>query len=121
MSHKIELTFYRSIVLISSAASLGIGIAALYYFNKIRFNGACGPVSEGTATTMVWLLLLLVILAAVAFFWSLFRLIFSGEDHDVVNHNFNLHTHIVSSDPDAIVVPPPTSPISALAEQGYQV
>ena len=120
MSHKVELTFYRSIVLISSAASLGIGIAALYYFNKIRLNGACGPVSEGTATTMVWLLLLLVILAAVAFFWSLFRLIFSGEDHDVVNQNFNLHTHL-HTDPDTVVVSPPTSPISALSEQGYQV
>ena len=121
MSHRVELTFYRAVVLIAAGFSLGVGVANLYYFNKIRLNGACGPVSEGTATTMVWLNLALVILAAVAFFWSLFRLIFSGEDHDVVNHNFNLHTHIVSSDPDAIVIPPPTSPISALAEQGYQV
>ena len=120
MSHKIELTWYRVIVLISSATALAISIANLYYFNKIRLNGACGPVSEGTATTMVWLNLILAILSAIAFFWSLFRLIFSGEDHDVVNQNYNLHTHI-HPDPDTVVVSPSTSPISVLAEQGYQV
>ena len=120
MSHKVELNFYRGVVLVSSALAAGVGIANLYYFNKIRLNGACGPVSEGTATTMLWLNLALVVLAAVAFFWSLFRLIFSGHDSDVVNQQFNLHTHLHPT-PDATVISPPTSPISVLAEQGYQV
>ena len=120
MSHHPELTWYRAVVLLSSGFALAISITGLYYFNKIRLNGACGPVSEGTATTMVWLNLILAILSAIAFFWSLFRLIFSGEDHDIVNTNFNLHTHL-STVPDTVVVSPPASPISALAEQGYQV
>jgi NADH:ubiquinone oxidoreductase subunit 5 (subunit L)/multisubunit Na+/H+ antiporter MnhA subunit len=120
MSHHVELTFYRAIVLISSAATLGISIASLYYFNKIRLDGQCSPVTHGTATTMVWLNLILAILSAIAFFWSLFRLIFNGEDHDVVNESFNLHTHI-HPDPDTVVVNPTASPISTIADQGFQV
>lgn len=120
MSHPVELNFYRAVVLVTSGFALGVGIASLYYFNKIRLNGACGPVTEGTATTMVWLNLVLVILSAIAFFWSLFRVIFDGHDHDVVNENFNLHTHLHPT-PDAVVLSPTTSQISTIADQGFQV
>ena len=120
MTHKVELTWYRTVVLVASGFSLGVGVANLYYFNKIRLDGQCSPVTQGTATTMLWLNLVVVILSAIAFFWSLFRLIFSGHDSDVVNQQFNLHTHLHDS-ADTVVVSPPTSPISVLAEQGYQV
>ena len=120
MSHPVEITWYRALVLIASAMGIAIGISSLYFFNRIRLNGQCSPVSESTATTMVWLNLFLAIFSAIAFFWSLFRLIFSGHDSDVVNQSFNLHTHLHDS-ADTVVVSPPTSPISVLAEQGYQV
>ena len=108
----VELTWYKALVLIASGLAIGVGIASMVYFNKIRLEGQCGPVSTGTANTMLWLNLILVIFAAIVFLWSLFRLIFTGHDDKVlVNHEYNLHSHI-HSEPDVLPVGSPVVPVT---------
>jgi len=133
MINKTEITWYKTLVLIASALAIGFGITNMVYFNEIRTKGNCSPVSSGTANTMVWLNLILVIFAAIVFFWSLFRLIFSGHEETLVNSSYNLHTHI-HADSDAtpispislqnpvpsVNIVPPNSP-GALSYQSFQV
>jgi len=101
--HPVEFTFYKGIVLLGSAVAIAFGITNIVYFNKIRLNDNCGEVSVGTATTLVWLNIILVILAAVVFFWSLFRLIFTGKDEkETVKQTVNTHTHDYKYDQDSL-------------------
>ncbi len=119
-----EITWYKVLVLIVGAMAIGFGIANMVYFNKIRLEGQCSPVSTSTATTLLWLNLFLVIFGSIVFFWSLFRLIFTGhEAEDKVNTQYNLHTHITSTTTDTDTAPliPTASPLSTISEQGFQV
>lgn len=101
--HPVEFTWYKAIVLLTAALALGFGIVNIVYFNKIRLNqNNCQEISSGEALTTLWLNIILVIFAAVLFFWSLFRLIFTGESKkEVVNKKYN-----------TIVHPPIVSPIA---------
>lgn len=101
MKNKTEITWYKALVLITAALAIGFGITNMVYFNEIRTKGNCGPVSTGTATTMIWLNLILAIVAAIVFFWSLFRLIFTGYEEDVTTNSYNIHTHI-HPEPDVL-------------------
>ena len=93
-----ELTWFKVIVLIVSGYTLGVSVANSYYFNQIRIKNNCQPISNGTATTMVWLNIILAIVAAIIFFWSLFRLIFTGHEEKVpTNKVYNLHNHVHNS------------------------
>ena len=90
--HPIEFTWYKAIVLITSAMAIGFGILNIYYFNRIRVNNNCQDLSSGSADVAMWLNILLVIFGGILFFWSLFRLIFSGGmTKDVVNKTYNTH------------------------------
>jgi len=92
--HDTEFTFYKVLVLLSSAASIAFGITNIVYFNKIRLDNNCPEISSGTATTLLWLNIILVILSSIVFFWSIFRLIFTGkEEKDIVNKKYNNYTH----------------------------
>ena len=96
--HPTEFTFYKALVLLTSAAGIGFGITNIVYYNKIRLKNNCGEISSGEATTLIWLNIILVILAAILFFWSLFRLIFSGKPvKPLVNQTINTHTHNYAS------------------------
>ena len=91
--HPVEFTFYKGLVLLVSAAAIAFGITNIVYFNRIRLNNDCEQISVGTATTLLWLNIILVILGAVVFFWSLFRLIFADEEKETVRETVNTHTH----------------------------
>ena len=97
--HPIEFTWYKAIVLITAALALGVGILNIIYFNRIRLNEVkCSEITHGEATTALWLNIALVIFAGVLFFWSLFRLIFTGEpSKDIVHKTYNTFQH--SPDP----------------------
>lgn len=73
-----EAVWFKIIVLIVSAVFVGFSIANIVYFNRIR-KGNCEEVSEGEATTLLWLNIVMVIIAGIIFIWSLWRLIFSRE------------------------------------------
>lgn len=92
--HPVEFSFYKFIVLLAAVASIGIGITNIVYFNKIRLGDKCSEISPGTATTLLWLNIIVVVLSAVAFFWSMFRIIFTGEpEKQEINTTYNEHVH----------------------------
>jgi len=92
--HPVEITWYKILVLITTVMGIAFGITNLVYFNKIRLNDNCEEISSGTDTTLLWLNLILVVFSAVIFFWSLYRLIFTGKpEEDLVNMTYKTHTH----------------------------
>ena len=113
--HPVEFTWYKAIVLLTSAMALGFGIVNIVYFNKIRLNqDNCQELSSGEATTALWLNIILVIFAAVLFFWSLFRLIFTGEEKkEVVHKQYNTIVHSPKAIASPIRIPSvPATPIT---------
>lgn len=87
--HPVEFTFYKFLVLLVSALTIGVGITNVVYFNNIRLKGQCEPVNGTTATTLLYLNIIMVLLAVALFLWSLYRLFISGEEiQRPVNANF---------------------------------
>ena len=110
--HPVELTWYKFVILLASAIAIGFGIYNIYYFNKIRTEGNCNPVNNSNATTGLWLNIVLVVVAAIAFLWSMFRLIFTGEvAQPQVNKTYNTMRY---SPEVPIVSSPVSSPVSVM-------
>ena len=105
--HPVEFTWYKAIVLITAAMGLGIGILNIVYFNRIRLNTAnCTELTSGEANAALWLNIALVIFSGILFFWSLFRLIFTGEpSKDIVHKTYNTFHH---SPPPSVYTSPET-------------
>lgn len=98
--HPAEFNIYKAIVLIVSLIAVIFGIINMVYFNNIRLKGNCSEVTGGTATTMVYLNLVLVILSSVLLIWSLYRLFITGKNpKPIVKENYNEfhYNHIVPS------------------------
>ena len=113
--HPVEFTFYKGLVLLASAIAITFGIINLVYFNRIRVDGNCEDISVTTATTMIWLNIVLVAFASITFFWSLFRLIHTGQkEKDVIHKTYNTHVHDYPSDVTSLLSPgtSPTTPAS---------
>ena len=92
--HATEITWYKAIVLLTSAMGIGFGVTNLIYYNKIRVDNNCEEIDSGTATTLLWLNIILVVFSSILFFWSLFRLIFTGKiEKDNINATYKTHTH----------------------------
>ena len=85
MSDTTESRWFKIIVFILSAIVVGVTIANIAYFNQIR-NGSCQALSHNTATTMVWVNAILLVIAIIIFLWSLWRLLFSGAARAQVRH-----------------------------------
>ena len=101
--HSVEFTFYKAMVLLASAAGIAFGITNIAYFNKIRLNDGCKEISKGAATNLIWINIILVILSSIVFFWSLFRLIFTGEkEKETVRETLKTHTHDYEYTPDSL-------------------
>lgn len=89
--HPVEFNFYKAIVLITAALAIGFGITNIVYLDRVRLNNNCQPISTSTATVLMWLNIILVILAGILLIWSFFRLIFGGQkDKPVVNKTKNV-------------------------------
>lgn len=71
-------TWFNVITIIVSAAAIGIGIANVIYYNRIR-GGTCGAVSDSEATTMLWINVVLIVLAAIPFLWGIINLFFPAK------------------------------------------
>lgn len=92
--HPVEITWYKFLVLLTAAMGIAFGITNVVYFNRIRVNDDCNEISSGTATTLLWLNILLVVFSAIIFFWSLYRLVFTGEEEkDLTNTTYRTHVH----------------------------
>ncbi len=85
MADTTESLTFKIVVLLVSAAVVGITIPNIIYFNNIR-TGTCNAVSSGTATTMLWLNIALLVVGALIFLWSLWRLFFTRETRQKAKH-----------------------------------
>jgi len=70
--------WFKIITAVGSGFVAGISIANAIYYNNIR-TGSCNAVSQGEATTMLWINIVIAVLAIIIFFWALYLIFFSSE------------------------------------------
>jgi len=68
----LEVTWFRIAVIVIVALTIVLGIFNAIYFNQIRNKE---EVSEGTATTLLWLNIIMIILYALLLIWTIISLI----------------------------------------------
>ena len=78
-----EAVWYKVLVFIVSGIIVGVSIANIVYYNRLR-DGSSASVSDGEATAMMWVNIVVLVIAALIFLWSLWRLIFSRESRKKV-------------------------------------
>jgi len=80
-----ESRWFKIVVFLLTSIVVGVSIANIVYYNRIR-SGTCGAVSNGEATTMLWISVIVLIIAALIWLWSIWRLFFSRETRERVKH-----------------------------------
>lgn len=66
---------YKIFIFVASGFITGFAIANIIYFNRLRSPSTAPLVSPGEATALMWLNIILLILSAIAFIWSLISLV----------------------------------------------
>jgi NADH:ubiquinone oxidoreductase subunit 5 (subunit L)/multisubunit Na+/H+ antiporter MnhA subunit len=74
----VEPIWLKIVVIFVAAVTIGITIANLIYFNKLR-NGSCKEISTGTATTMFWVNIVLLVLSIIIFLLAIWKIISPGK------------------------------------------
>lgn len=69
---------------LASGFIFGYGVANGVFYYKIRKEGGCAGVSQGKATNMLWISILIAIVAIVLFLWSIWRLVFTREAREKI-------------------------------------
>lgn len=85
MADTTESRWFKIVVFLLTSIVVGVCIANIVYFNRIR-GGTCGAVTHGEATTMLWVNIILLIITAIIWLWSIWRLIFSHDIRQKVTH-----------------------------------
>ena len=124
-----ESRWFKIIVTLLSAIIIGVTIANLVYFNKIR-TGTCNAVSSGEATTMLWINVILLVIAAVVFIWSLYRLFVSHDTRKQVQHymvspqsgmNMGFSPAVANYQTPSYQVPPPPVAVATSTDTAAMV
>ena len=107
--------WFGLVVVIVAAATIGVSIVNLIYYNRIR-TGTCGAVSHDEATTMFWINIGLIVLASVLFIWGLVNLFMSGKYSMEPPNNIR-----VPNNPNNIKAPNNPNNIAPKCQQRYNV
>lgn len=75
-----ESRWFKIVVFVVSGFFVGFSLANIIYFNRIRRNGGGGGVTQGEATSMLWINGILFAIALIIFLWSIYRLI-AGQEY----------------------------------------
>ena len=78
ISDTTETRWFKIISFIVLGFIVGVSIANIVYFNRIR-TGTCNAVTQGEANIMMWVNIVISIITGLLFIWSLWRLLFSKE------------------------------------------
>jgi uncharacterized BrkB/YihY/UPF0761 family membrane protein len=81
---KTETRIFRIFAVIVAIIFVGFSIANVAYFNQIK-NGECTTISQGAATSMYIVNIILLIVAIFLFIWALYRLIFGKVTRNKAN------------------------------------
>lgn len=76
MGDTAETRWFKIIVTIVSGFFIGIAIANIVYYNRIR-SGTCNAVTKNEANVMFWINIVILVIAVIIFLWSLWRLLFT--------------------------------------------
>ena len=119
MANTSESLWYKIFVIILSVFIVGVSIANVIYFNRIRKNG-CVDVSSGEATAMLWVNGIILVISVLFFLWSLWRLIFTKDKREqyktyLTNPTVGAQAGIIGYRPP---IPPPTSVVTSDTESG---
>ena len=80
-----ESRWFLAIVLLLTIFTIGVTIANIYYYNKIK-NGSCNAVTNGEANTLMWVNIIVLVTAAIVMIWDIWRLFFTHKPIPNVNH-----------------------------------
>lgn len=80
-----ESRWFKIVVFLLTSIVVGVCIANIVYFNRIRGN-TCVAMTHGEATAMVWVNVILLILTGIIWIWSLWRLFFSHDTRNQITH-----------------------------------
>lgn len=76
---------YKIAVFIVSAIFVGVSIANIVYFNRLRKETTVNPpVTTSEANVMMWVNIITLIIAGLILLWSLWRLFFTHESRKAV-------------------------------------
>ena len=99
--------WFKITVVISSGFFAGFSIANAIYYNRIR-TGACSAITQGEATTLLWINIILAVLAIIIFFWALWLLIFTAEVRTSIS---NQAVQYAAGNQGYVSQPPPQQPV----------
>jgi len=99
--------WFKILTAVGAGFVAGISIANAIYYNNIR-TGSCNAVSQGEATTMLWINIIIAVFAIIIFFWALYLIFFSSE----VRTNLNTQSvQYINGQTNGIISGPTTSPV----------
>lgn len=78
MSDTTETRWFKIIIFIVTGFVLGVSIANIVYYNRIK-SGTCNAVTSGEANAMFWINIIIAVAVGLVMLWSLWRLLFSRE------------------------------------------
>lgn len=79
-----ELLFFRGIVVFGSAVGVGLSVANISYYDRIR-KDTCNGISKTQAKTMYWVSIVFAIIFAILFIWSLYSFFHDSHKNEQVN------------------------------------
>ena len=113
----IESRWFKIAVFAGSAAAGGVTFANIIYYAKLRKDTKMTAISQRTATTMMWVNIVLFAVMVLLFLWSIWALFFSKAKREAqVSSVTKYATQFLSSDQPLIGSAQPTSalPISMM-------
>ncbi|PCJ29034.1 MAG: hypothetical protein COA94_02825 [Rickettsiales bacterium] len=90
MSNTTETRWFKIFVSVITAFVVGISIANVVYYNRIR-TGTCNAITRGEADAMFWINIIVSISSGLLFVWSLWRLVFSKDLRSQITHGISGH------------------------------
>jgi len=82
-----ETIWFRIFALVATAIIAGYSVANIVYYNRIRHATTVNVmVTHAEATSMMWMSILVFIVAAILFIWSLVRIILGQRTRDHLVH-----------------------------------
>lgn len=90
-----EPIWLKIVVIFVAAVTIGISIANMISFNKLR-NSTCKELSSGSATTMFWINFILLVLSIILFSLAIWKIIYPGKCPDYINKSIPLDVYHVA-------------------------
>ncbi len=79
-----ELLFFRGVVAFGSAVGVGLSVANIAYYDRVK-KDTCNGISKTQANTMYWVSIIFAIIFAILFIWALYSLFHHSHKNEQVD------------------------------------